>query len=75
MASVGHRAVGVPRELRRAREPRLRTLNYPRDLCRAECWFWRLLEAAGFLGAEGAVPLRPDNLAELDLSWFWLGLG
>ena len=35
----------------------------------------RLLEAAGFLGAEGAVPLRPDNLAELDLSWFWLGLG
>ena len=35
----------------------------------------RLLEAAGLLGAEGAVPLRPDNLAELDLSWFWLGLG
>ena len=35
----------------------------------------RLLEAAGFLGAEGAVPLRPDNLAELDLSWFGLGLG
>ena len=35
----------------------------------------RLLEAAGFLGAEGAVPLRPDNLAELDLSWLGLGLG
>ena len=35
----------------------------------------RLLEAAGLLGTEGAVPLRPDNLAELDLSWFWLGLG
>ena len=35
----------------------------------------RLLEAASFFGAEGAVPLRPDNLAELDLSWLGLGLG